>query len=384
MAINPNIPLQVRTPQFAPTLANLVQTKTQNQQRDRQLDIQERSVSTQEQALSQRANARPRPSEEQIGRAYLATGMDVDAAGRMIDQGNIRGAMELMLVAEERMAQLGEDTTGLQRVMRLTKEDPEQGSRFISEHLRPMLKKIVGGESNMDRKIVGLVQNGQVTSLLDDGQGGFYDMQNRPFQIPEGAQIVESVSLQAANAGDLSNSQREKLSESEIATRQFLASTGDLVSMLQGNQDINTTVAGAASVVNGLRQEVEALGRLIGRDFDANQLNPEQYDFEGLGDMNARTKSLVTSLAYARARINDPGGRLSERDVQAAIREIGGNLSDPQAFIAVLQDVGGRADRDFRIRYSTLLGEQFEGDLGLEAFKQTNVQDLSDEDLLNF
>ena len=158
-------------------------------------------------------------------------------------------------------------------------------------------------------------------------------------------------------------------------------------------QDINTAAGGAATLVEGLKQEIGAIERaLIGSDFDETLLEPSRYEFGGnLSTLTPRARGLITSLAYSQARQNDPGGRLSENDVRQAMIEIGANLSDPKALVGVLGDVVGRADRDFRTRFRILSdGEEFSEDLGLDRFNslvdgepQRDLSTLSDDEFLN-
>lgn len=142
MAIDSRIPLQVQTPQFAPTLSNLVQNRRQNEHRDLQLDLQERGVAAQESRL----NAPQPPSEADIGRAYISSAYDATAASELITQGNPREGMRLLMVAEERLNKLGQDTTGFQEVLRLASADPQGAATYINEHITPRLESLMSGE----------------------------------------------------------------------------------------------------------------------------------------------------------------------------------------------------------------------------------------------
>lgn len=410
MPIDSRIPLQVNTPQFSGTLASLVQRKDQREQQEIQNNRADRVANSQIQAnnaLAQQRTAKTTAlSDEQIeavnNRALLGYMTVRNGLQRALDPsvndqvraGRVRELAQEAGVVSSLLAQSGQDQFAIGRVFDTINvglaRDPQGLLETMRENIDPFFSQSgILEDSNKKREIVGLVTADGVESLLFDGEGGFYDTRNNRREIPAGATLIESASLNSANAQDLSNAAQDKLGESEISTRQYIATTGDMLSLLDQNEDINTAIAGAASLVEGFKQEATAIGRAVGIGFDEKQLDPATYDFDidGLGTLNARTKSLITALAYTRARINDPGGRLSERDVQAAIREIGGNLSDPDAFRAVLLDVAQRADRDFRIRYSTLKGEEYAGDLGLQSLtpqQSTNVDisNMSDDEFL--
>lgn len=65
-----------------------------------------------------------------------------------------------------------------------------------------------------------------------------------------------------------------------------------------------------------------------------------------LGPMNAKTQANIIELAFAVAKIHEPGGKLSDNDFKYALKRIGGNYNNPQALAATLKElmISGRGD----------------------------------------
>jgi hypothetical protein len=92
-----------------------------------------------------------------------------------------------------------------------------------------------------------------------------------------------------------------------------------------------------------------------------------------LGINNARTKGLITSLAFQAALSSKSSGRdVSDADVKRFVEEIGGKSRDPETFATVLLDVSRRIDSQYRINHKVRMkGAEFTDDMGL-----TELEDL--------
>ena len=64
-------------------------------------------------------------------------------------------------------------------------------------------------------------------------------------------------------------------------------------------------------------------------------------------------KSTLSSVGYMIALLNNPDGRISEPDYKAALKEVGGNLSDPDAMRAVIEKAYDRGQKRIRERIGT-------------------------------
>jgi len=179
----------------------------------------------------------------------------------------------------------------------------------------------------------------------------------------------------AAASGELTKKEGADLRTAEVSATNFIGTVGEALTLLNENPNINTFLAGAASLTNTLQQEVKASAKQLG--IKMSVVNPATYkkDFDGLGIQNVRMKAIVTSLAYQRAKAADPGGKITEADVRAGVRELGGSSADPRAFEATLRDVANRTARgfitDFNVRNKGK--EEFQGDLGISQLPGSSV-----------
>lgn len=168
---------------------------------------------------------------------------------------------------------------------------------------------------------------------------------------------------------DMSSSERGKLNEAQISTRNYIDTVRDGLEMLSQQPDINTFIGKAASLVNDFRQEAKAFARSTGVEFDEGifDVSVHEDSFRQLGIDNQRMQSLITSLAFQRAAAEKGGqGRISNRDIERFIAEVGGGSSDPVSLAQTLVDTARRAARQFETRYEVSTGGAFAGDLGLD------------------
>ena len=73
----------------------------------------------------------------------------------------------------------------------------------------------------------------------------------------------------------------------------------------------------------------------------AEMLDPGRYSFEGMQAVsaaNVRTKANIVAMAYIVARTRDPGGRLSDKDVQFAMETFGLKSNDKDIIAAAIGD----------------------------------------------
>lgn len=167
----------------------------------------------------------------------------------------------------------------------------------------------------------------------------------------------------------MSQKERSTLTESTIGARTYIATVGDALTMLNETPDINTFVARGAALINDIKAEARAFGRAMGAEFDESifDVTANRETFKDLGIDRERMQSLITSLAFQRAVAEKGGaGRITNRDIERFIVEIGGRSSDPQALAQVLQDTAQRTARGHRIRFEEMTGGEFSGDLGLD------------------
>ena len=210
-------------------------------------------------------------------------------------------------------------------------------------------------------------ENGDPFSALIDKFGNFKDFRGNKITLGEGDRVVKDSTLSgSAEEMGITSNEAEDMRDAEISTTNFLDTVDDALSMLNKSPDINTLVAGGASIVNNLQQEAAAIGRSFGVEINEAMLDPSMHaeSFDGLGIDNQRIRSIVTSLAFqAAAAAGQTGRSVSEKDVRRFIEEIGSASSDPRAFEAVLKDVARRTVRNFSNQYRIKMGQDYSGGL---------------------
>lgn len=166
-----------------------------------------------------------------------------------------------------------------------------------------------------------------------------------------------------------------QLLDSRTATERATSAIDNLTGMLkQPNADQSTGYVGrAANLYTDIRSQLEAVTRFAGgetvqqafnRPEIAQSLNDnvtgmfrnEQFNerVRQLGIDNAKIQSQVIDLAYMIAKATDPGGRMSNQDIENATRVVMGSILDPQSGVAVLQDLKARLVRNQQIYESNL------------------------------
>jgi len=173
-----------------------------------------------------------------------------------------------------------------------------------------------------------------------------------------------------ARVGTLSDSS-ESFGSSELsnARQEVLARRAGVDSMLQQVATLDQQLAqadsaqavgviGSASrVLNDLATQAEAALQATGIAAPAELRNVQRYQdtFRAMGVQNAVTQSSILDLAYSIAQSREPG-RLTENDIDRALRTIGGNLQDPVAMRQVLHSAAQRATTDYRSFERTMMG----------------------------
>lgn len=231
------------------------------------------------------------------------------------------------------------------------------GSEFNKEPDVP--KQVPHSHARLsDGRQVPLVQTPDGYRMVDN-RGGYSP-------IPDGAEIVAgSIS---GTSGDFSSTKaQEGFQDRQIDTMNYVGMVGDALELLTNEPDVNTWAARGAALVNDLQQEAKTLGETLGVDIPDGVFDVEGYQntFDELGIQNARMKSLVVSIAAQKAIANNPGGRISDKDMDIAIREIGADSKDPRAFKQVLFDSAKRSVRTLRNEYKVKTGKELNEDFGI-------------------
>lgn len=198
--------------------------------------------------------------------------------------------------------------------------------------------------------------------------------------VPLDSNKIRPIDTQETGTTDelgIGDTEQRQLNDAQVATRNYIGTIGDAVNLLEGNQDVNTFVSQGAGLINSLTQEAEALARNTNMwnidEPEDELLDPKQYKgtFKELGIENDELESLLTSMAYMQARTTfGESGRLSDTDVQLALRSLGAQHSDPEALREVLHMNARLAERGFRNNFQVRTGQEFQGNLGTDRLNQ--------------
>lgn len=129
-------------------------------------------------------------------------------------------------------------------------------------------------------------------------------------------------------------------------------------------------IGAGASVFNNLRSQMEAAAQMAGGTGIQQELEASPQIQQAIGqatnsifgnaawnqkaqqlgiDAN-KMRSQVQDLAYAIAKAQDPGGRISVDDIRRAAETVGASLMDPRAADAVLADLSDRIEMNQTVR----------------------------------
>lgn len=132
-----------------------------------------------------------------------------------------------------------------------------------------------------------------------------------------------------------------KMIGDEAATRNVVDSANRLIKLVQDEPAVLSVAGGGvARMVGELRAEAQAFAQVIGVQDKVN-LDPSIIDpaLKRLGISRSVLKSEIVGIAYAAALANGQKGQsVSDKDVVRQLEQVGANLSDPEAFIAVIDN----------------------------------------------
>ena len=275
----------------------------------------------------------------------------------------------------------GRDPSAAARMLQDFQQDPETAmleaqmafAGMAGDEWEAMQEQMVQPDPDKLDIVQVYPAEGEPYTAQTDRMGRFFNMAGSPIQMGERDRVVENAQLSGtAKDMDLSSSEMADMRNAEINTINFSNTVNDALSMIEERPDMNTLTARGAALVNDLQTELAAMGNAMGFEVDEAMLDPSSHAqvFDEMGIQNARMRSLVTTLAFARAQANNPDGRISNADVRAAVSEIGGASSDPRAFAQVLQDVRDRSVRNFETMYRIKTGSPYAGELRPQARRE--------------
>lgn len=316
----------------------------------------------------------PEKMREQLGSAMQDTSpTGMIKLANLIQQSNPEKALELRAVAaqQERQQQLARLESERQQSYRNTVANRAANSpRFkadavaISDGTLPQTEvDRIYAELTKEEEAVSLdpfqaiLPDGTQQTVLGDGKGSYYDVTDPTKQVSlqQGTQIFRSSQVGAPT--DYSNPQEIQLGQSQIDTAQFVSGINNVIKALDDDPDINTAAASAASTINDLIQEVEAVTNL-GNTGERKKL----VEKLGLGQKSVQLQSMLIGLAYQAAKAEGQKGRdVSNADIERFMRQLGATSSDPVALKATLTRLSREAQDRFATQYSFVRNEPWQG-----------------------
>lgn len=210
-----------------------------------------------------------------------------------------------------------------------------------------------------------------------------YDMQTNALTgepLPasaDGQAFIGNVEGAPGDFGDVElREAREDLMARRVGVQTMTDQIGFLRDQLRESGDALGVLGSAARVINDWASQADILFRQAGVAVEPGVRDPNAYMsyFRESGIDNAVMQSVIVDLAYSIATSREPG-KLTEVDVDRALRTLGGRLQDPVAMEQVLASVGQRVTAEYLAR-EKVYREQYPN-LNLVPFEVPSIGNLA-------
>ena len=224
---------------------------------------------------------------------------------------------------------------------------------------------------------------GRVVSSPLAGREGFIQFQN-PItgetrdvrsDSPEADQLAADPAFQQVSRvqrieqGGVGAFTSSQIGERELNFEKQTRSVAEVTSLIDRlTEQVTETGAPILGIVGAAQRfageagsTINAAADVFGIDLSPGGFNFDDFDTDAV--KSARTRSNIVKLSFLIAQARNPSGRITEPDVQAAIREIGAS-ADPRQFLGTLQEVRQGVVSSFNI----LARQQRQSPAGFEEF----------------
>lgn len=194
--------------------------------------------------------------------------------------------------------------------------------------------------------------------------------------IPAEGSMQISVTSDTGSFESTVNSVKTNLLNTEISTRQAIASINNAIEFVIANPGANTIMGEVAAFSNEIKAEINQVLRVLGKGkletTDVLNLNTYNnkitladgttYDgWESLGIRTNEMKSKLLDLAYVVAAARGQTGRaLSDKDVARFLKILGTDRADYKSVVATLTGVKERLAEEYAISHN-VFSEQYDG-----------------------
>jgi hypothetical protein len=208
------------------------------------------------------------------------------------------------------------------------------------------MRKLTGGNTYVLNKQSGATE---AFDLLDPAQdaafkaaaakpGAMVITPAQAFQLYHDKTIeAMKVRKQLAEADGLSKVTSQQVERASAGLLDMYATADRIFQVLETNPDVLSASSAGAAKLDKVATELAAAGRYASGGKTVEGQSIDDW-LKANSITNTRAQGLTVGLAYATAKANDPSGRISDKDLAAALEMVGGNNPNPAAIIANLND----------------------------------------------
>ena len=197
----------------------------------------------------------------------------------------------------------------------------------------------------MDQELAGLRADQAFAGKVEQLRIAEMNAQTARDKLDVMLQIAE---MRAQHAQEMADAKTRKetpaLFKLRTATNTAVMAAADAGELMADLREQIKASPGALSDTGEFATKMASFGASAKTALQKSNWNPDELRGGGsasewirLNVSNARQKALVINLAYAFARANDPGGRLSNQDLEAAMKVVSGS-GGPLARLQTLDD----------------------------------------------
>lgn len=258
-------------------------------------------------------------------------------------------APEIAAQINTQLLKLGEEK--FQR-SRLTASDDRAKTEFDWKTKDRALDDITGGQTYVFDPASGQAEG---FNLRDpESTQAFLDARKKPnstiitpqmkwqldMQNDQQAAMLKAALIKAdatANGGKGSKVETQRVENASAGLLDVYATADRIFQVLDVNHDVLTGGSKGAKALDKVATELGAAGRMAsGGKTQEGQAIDDWLKSNSI--TNTRMQGLVVGLAYSMAKANDPSGRISDKDLAAAVTMVGGDNPNPAAIIANIND----------------------------------------------
>ena len=243
-------------------------------------------------------------------------------------------------------------------VQSLTAINPEMGAMMASKMQAANQQSRIGDlqEQKLRKELatpekwtpmVGFFPDGKTENIWVSPSGGIQDVMGNILEGPARPKNFYPVSVAAAKYEDIGNDPlTADWMQRQLIDSTFIGGAIEAYNLIDKQPAANTFSAQAASVYNGLKENLAWFGQVESAYKNEFKAGEEGFDrnvidrkLDSLGIKGAEFKALMINLAYQKAKsMQGEADRISDTDLTNALDAIGGGISDSDSIKAILRN----------------------------------------------